>query len=56
MKLQKVAVDMIKSICARYKDEPSPLMLVLSDVQKEYGYIPLEVQEVISQELNECSC
>ena len=50
MKLQKVAVDMIKSICARYKDEPSPLMLV--DVQKEYGYIPLEVQEVISQELN----
>ena len=26
MKLQKVAVDMIKSICARYKDEPSPLM------------------------------
>ena len=52
MKLQKVAVDMIKSICARYKDEPSPLMLVLSDVQKEYGYIPLEVQEVISQELN----
>ena len=52
MKLQKVAVDMIKSICARYKDEPSPLMLVLSDVQKEYGYIPLEVQEIISQELN----
>ena len=42
MKLQKVAVDMIKSICARYKDEPSPLMF----------YIPLEVQEVISQELN----
>ena len=28
MKLQKVAVDMIKSICARYKDEPSPLMLL----------------------------
>lgn len=52
MKLQKVAVDMIKSICARYKDEPSPLMLVLSDVQKEYGYIPLEVQEIISDELN----
>lgn len=27
-------------------------MLVLADVQKEYGYIPLEVQEVISGELN----
>lgn len=50
MHLQKTAVDMIKGICARYKDEPSPLMLILSDVQKEYGYIPLEVQEVISGE------
>ena len=28
---------MIKEICSRYKNEPSPLMLVLSDVQKEYG-------------------
>ena len=27
-------------------------MIVLTDVQKEYGYIPLEVQEVISAELN----
>ena len=27
-------------------------MLILSDTQKEYGYIPLEVQEVISEELN----
>ena len=38
MKLQKVAVDMIKSICARYKDEPSPLMLnvPVSDI---YGVV-----------------
>ena len=27
-------------------------MIVLTDVQKEYGYIPLEVQEVISAELD----
>ena len=52
MGLRKDAIDKIKSICARYKDEPSPLMLVLSDVQKEYGYIPLDVQEIISKELN----
>ena len=52
MRLRKEAVDMIMSICNRYKDEPSPLMLVLSDVQKEYGYIPLEVQEIISEQLN----
>lgn len=50
MVLRKEAVNMIKEICSRYKDEPSPLMLILSDTQKEYGYIPLEVQEIISQE------
>lgn len=37
MRLRREAVDMIKEICSRYKNEPSPLMLVLSDVQKEYG-------------------
>jgi len=52
MVLRKEAIDMVKGICARYKDEPSPLMLILSDVQKEYGYIPLEVQEIISKEIN----
>ena len=52
MHLRKEAVDIIKNICQRYKNEPSPLMLVLSDTQKEYGYIPLEVQEIISEELN----
>lgn len=52
MFLRKEVIDLIKSICKRYKNEPSPLMLVLSDVQKEYGYIPLEVQEIISEELN----
>ncbi len=51
MFLRKEAVNQIKEICSRYKDEPSPLMLVLADVQNEYGYIPLEVQEVISAEL-----
>lgn len=52
MALKKEAVELIKSICNRYKDEPTPLMLVLSDIQKEYGYIPLEVQEIVSKELS----
>lgn len=52
MFLRKEAVIQITDICLRYKDEPSPLMLVLSDVQKEYGYIPLEVQELISSILD----
>lgn len=52
MPLRREAIMQINEICDRYKDEPSPLMLVLADVQKEYGYVPLEVQEVISAKLN----
>ena len=37
MRLRREAVDMIKVMCSRYKNDPSPLMLVLSDVQNEYG-------------------
>ena len=47
--LQEAAVRQINEICARYKDERTPLMMILSDIQKEYGYIPLEVQELVSQ-------
>lgn len=49
--LQEKAKAKILEICSRYKHEPTPLIMVLSDIQKEYGYIPLEVQEVVSQEL-----
>ncbi len=46
--LQEAAIAKINEICDRYADEKTPLMMILSDVQKEYGYIPLEVQEVVS--------
>ncbi len=49
-KLSETAEKKIRDICARYKDERTPLMLILSDIQNEYGYIPLEVQEVVSEE------
>lgn len=52
MVLRKEAIDLVKEICARYKDEPSPLMMILSDIQREYGYIPLEVQKIVSEEIN----
>lgn len=48
--LQQKAREKIVSICDRYRDEPTPLMLILSDIQTEFGYIPLEVQEVVSEE------
>ena len=48
-RLQEAAIKQINDICDRYKDETTPLMMILSDIQKEYGYIPLEVQELVSQ-------
>lgn len=46
--LNEAAVKQINEICDRYADEKTPLMMILSDIQKEYGYIPLEVQELVS--------
>lgn len=47
--LSEAAVKKINEICDRYIAEPTPLMMILSDIQKEYGYIPLEVQEIVSE-------
>ncbi len=47
--LNEAAVAKITSICDRYAEETTPLMMILSDIQKEYGYIPLEVQELVSE-------
>ncbi len=47
--LSATAVKQIEEIIARYKDEKTPLMMILSDIQNEYGYIPLEVQELVSE-------
>jgi NADH:ubiquinone oxidoreductase subunit E len=47
--LSEAAVVKINEICDRYVNEKTPLIMILSDIQKEYGYIPLEVQEIVSQ-------
>ncbi len=47
--LSEVAVKKINEIIDRYIDEKTPLMMILSDIQKEYGYIPLDVQELVSE-------
>ena len=43
------AAAKIREICDRYAEEKTPLIMILSDVQREYGYIPLDVQEIISE-------
>ena len=47
--LSDLAVAKITEICDRHANEKTPLMMILSDIQKEYGYIPLDVQEIVSQ-------
>ncbi len=49
MAIKPEVVQGVKDICDSYANEPSPLMMILSAVQKKYGYIPLEVQEIISE-------
>ena len=49
-RLNEKAQAQIISICARHKDEKTPLMMILSDIQTEFGYIPLEVQELVSEQ------
>ena len=49
--LQAHAKKQIIEIISRYKDDRTPLMMILSDIQKEFGYIPLEVQELVSEQI-----
>lgn len=51
-KLQAHAIKQITEIVDRFKDEETPLMMVLEAIQTEYGYIPLEVQELVSKLMN----
>ncbi len=46
--LSEAAVKQINAICDRYADAKTPLIMILSDIQNEYGYVPLEVQEIVS--------
>ena len=49
MAIKPEVVNGVREICDFYANEPSPLMMILSAVQKKYGYIPLEVQQIISE-------
>ena len=46
--LQQHAIKQITEIVDRFKDEKTHLMMILEAIQSEYGYIPLEVQELVS--------
>ena len=52
MKLNEKSVARVHEIITEYRQFKTPLMMILSKVQNEFGYIPLEVQEIISKELD----
>ena len=46
--LSEAAVAQVNAICDRHAGENTPLIMILSDIQNEFGYVPLEVQELVS--------
>ena len=46
--LQEAAVKKVEAICDKYSGETTPLIMILSELQKEFGYVPLEVQEIVA--------
>ncbi|MCX6334202.1 MAG: NADH-quinone oxidoreductase subunit NuoE [Bacteroidia bacterium] len=52
IELRKEDVDFIKGVCDSFKNDPQELINVLHTCQEHFGYLPAEVQEVISDNLN----
>ncbi|HEY5555472.1 NAD(P)H-dependent oxidoreductase subunit E [Acetobacterium sp.] len=44
-------LDVVKAIVAKQKDIPGCLVQIMQETQTEYGYLPLELQRTIADEL-----
>ncbi len=42
--------EQIIAICDKYRDNPGSLISILNDVQNYFGYLPIQVQEIIAQQ------
>ncbi|MFH0842167.1 MAG: NADH-quinone oxidoreductase subunit NuoE [Bacteroidota bacterium] len=51
IELRQEDVNKISEICASFSNDPQELINVLHKCQEHFGYLPAEVQEVISNEL-----
>lgn len=47
--ISEMGAKTVCEICDRHAGEKTPLMMILSEIQNEFGYIPLDVQEIVSQ-------
>jgi NADH:ubiquinone oxidoreductase subunit E len=45
-------LDVVREIVEKHREEPGCLMRILQDTQGAYGYLPLELQQVIADELD----
>jgi len=45
-------LDVVKAIVAEHKEVPGCLMQILQDTQTKYGYLPIELQSTIADELD----
>ncbi len=52
VELKPHQVEKIKEICKSFNNSEGELINVLHRVQSEFGYLPAEVQEVVSEELH----
>jgi NADH-quinone oxidoreductase subunit E/NADP-reducing hydrogenase subunit HndA len=52
IELRNEDVDFIKATCSKFSNDPQELINVLHGCQEHFGYLPAEVQEVISEHLN----
>ncbi|HBB05252.1 MAG TPA: NADH-quinone oxidoreductase subunit NuoE [Firmicutes bacterium] len=51
MPIKPEAKAEIIALIEQYKGESSPLMMILEAIQKKFGYIPLDVQEIVADKL-----
>lgn len=51
LELKEAQIEKLKEICREFDNVPGELINVLHRAQSTFGYLPAEVQEVISQEL-----
>ena len=49
-KLNESTKKKIIEICDRFKGMKTPLVMILSDIQREFGYISLQAQEIVSEQ------
>ena len=52
IELRREDIEKIKEICLSFNNDPQELINVLHKCQEHFGYLPAEVQEVVSNQLD----